>query len=99
MRERNDASLVERVRRRLADVGGLDHVHVRMSGPHVLVIAAEAVFARLTSLGHGAFGIAFRERDAWQPIALVDTLDEIVSDMIAALPPATATEYVGFAAE
>lgn len=93
-------SLVERVRRHLAKrpwAGGSDHVQLSTSGAHVLV-AAERLVARLTALGPGAVGLSFREPNGrWQPIVLIDTLEEIVDDLATAMAPPV--EYYDFAAE
>ncbi len=90
-----DASLADasRVRRRLEELGGWGHLHVRSYGAHILVeprptnrVRDRDPIARLTALGHDAFGLAFRRNGGgWDPMVLIDTLDEIVSAMTAVI--------------
>jgi hypothetical protein len=76
----------DRVRRILDTLGDFRHLEVRAHGAHVVIGASNALFARLTSLGNDTFGLSFRaSRGGWEPMLLVDTLDEIVHDMTAAI--------------
>jgi hypothetical protein len=76
----------DRVRYLLATLGDFGHLEVRGQGAHIVVGAPDDPFARLTALGNDTFGLAFRaHHGGWDPILLVDTLDEIVDDMTAAL--------------
>ena len=96
-------SFLERVRRHLAALGRLDQLEVRAHGPDVVQVTPTPkrvgkATARLTALGHGAFGLSFQEGgERWPSIALVDTFEEIVSDLLAAIEPPT--QHPGFAAE
>jgi hypothetical protein len=92
----------DRVRELLAALGHFDHLDVRGHGAHILVSVrptngerrqcaapASEDLARLTSLGNDAYGLSFRGlHGGWDEMLLVDTLDEIVDDMTAALDPA-----------
>jgi hypothetical protein len=73
--------VVSRVRALLASLGH-DHHEVKTRGPHILI----GDHARLTDLGHDAYGLSFRaESGGWEPMVLVDTLEELVTDMSAAI--------------
>ena len=55
-------------------------------GQHLVIDRTGEPVARLTELGHDAFGVAFRgARGAWEPMALIDTLEELLSDVAIAL--------------
>ncbi len=85
--------LVQRVRERLDELGDFGHLRVRGYGQHVLIepsanphIRDRDAIARLTPLGRDAYGLSFRKRGGgWEPIALIDTLDDIVVDMTIAI--------------
>jgi hypothetical protein len=97
-------ALVDRVRQRLDELGDYAHLRVRAYGQHILIEANvnsasdhprdRDAIARLTVLGRGAFGLSFRRaRGGWDPIVLIDALEDILSDMTIALasdlsPPA-----------
>jgi hypothetical protein len=79
----------DRVRDLLAALGDFGHLEVRGQGAHIVIGAPDDPFARLTALGPDTFGLAFRGmHGGWDPMLLVDTLDEIVHDMTAAIAPA-----------
>jgi hypothetical protein len=88
-------ALVGRVRRGVDALGDFAHLHVRTSGHHVVIESrlegrdqGRAPLARLTSLGRDAFGLSFYDPSAgWEPIVLVDYLDEIVVTMVGGLDP------------
>jgi hypothetical protein len=90
--------LVGRVRRGLDARGEFAHLHVRAAGPHVVIESrtssraeGKAPVARLTSLGRDAYGLSFYDPGAgWEPIVLVDLLDEIVDTMLGGLDPDSA---------
>lgn len=61
---------------------------VRSHGPHVVLGAAGKAIARVTALGHEAYGLSFPEpRGRWEML-LIDTLDEVMADLTATLEPA-----------
>jgi hypothetical protein len=79
----------DRVRDLLAALGDFGHIEVRGQGAHIVIGSPEDPFARLTALGPDVFGLAFRgSHGGWDQILLIDTLDEIVHDMTAAIAPA-----------
>jgi hypothetical protein len=83
---RDPADLVERVRRQMASHGDFAHLEMKVTGPHLVITHAREAVARLTALGHDAFGLAFHDTQAgWQPMLCIDTLDDIVAGMTAAL--------------
>jgi hypothetical protein len=44
--------------------------------------------ARLTALGEDIYGLSFRRAEGgWEPMVLIDTLDELVWEMAAAVTP------------
>jgi hypothetical protein len=94
---RGPEEAVDRVRQRLA-AQGCGHLRARSYGQHILIEASanakprdrDAV-ARLTELGEDVYGLAFRrEQGGWEPILLIDTLDEVVFDMTVAIAPEAA---------
>ena len=78
-------SLIDRIRDRAAALG-CQGVWARASGPHVLLGRDEGeAFARVTPIGPGAFGLAFRSVDAdaaeapsWDAVLLIDALSDVV---------------------
>ena len=84
-------ALVGRVRRGVDSLGDFGHLHVRTSGHHVLIESRDkrrAPLARLTSLGREAYGLSFYDPSAgWEPIVLVDMLDDLVVTMVGGLDP------------
>ncbi len=86
-------ALVQRVRRGVDAAGDFAHLHVRTSGNHVVIESrpegrapGRTPLARLTSLGRDAYGLSFYQPGAgWEPIVLVDLLDEIVFTMVGSL--------------
>lgn len=77
---------VARVERRLATLGGFADLRVRGQGPHILIERHAQPVARLTELGHEAFGLAFRGDDGrWEPMMVIDTLEELVVDVTVAI--------------
>jgi hypothetical protein len=78
-------ALVDRVRDR-ADFLGCQGVWAQASGPHVLLGRKDGeAFARVTPIGPGAFGLAFRRVDAdaegvpsWDAVLLIDSLADVV---------------------
>jgi hypothetical protein len=79
----------ERVRCLLATLGDFGHLEVRGQGAHIVIGAPDDPFARLTALAPDTFGLAFRAtHGGWEPMLLIDTLDEIVHDLSAAIAPA-----------
>jgi hypothetical protein len=89
-------TLVERVRDAVASLGS-DRVWARYVGPHVLLgLRGDDAFARVTPLGGGSYGLAFRSvRDAvtgaavsaprWEPMFLVDELADVVEHALVAV--------------
>ena len=87
---------VDRVRDRLAAIE-CAHLGARMYGQHVVIVPSTCTkarardrdaLARLTALGDDVYGLAFRRPEGgWEPIVLIDTLDEIVWEMAAAMTP------------
>src|SRR5580692_9703406 len=88
-------ALIGRVRNGVDALGDFAHLHVRTSGHHVLIESrpegreqGRTPLARLTALGRDAFGLSFYDPSAgWEPIVLVDYLDEIVVTMVGGLDP------------
>jgi hypothetical protein len=79
-------SLVERVRDRACALG-CHGVWAKESGPHVLLGRDGGdAFARVTPIGPGAFGLAFRSVDvagageapSWDAVLLIDALGDVV---------------------
>ena len=83
--------LATRVRICLARLGRYDHLRVTEYGPHVFIAGAPSA-ARLSHIGGDLYGLAFRDgAGRWGTMVVVDTLEEIVSDLAPALdlpPPA-----------
>jgi hypothetical protein len=85
---------VDRVRDRLAAIECL-HLQARTYGQHIVIQPTTSTkardrdaLARLTALGDDVYGLAFRRAaGGWDPIVLIDTLDEIVWEMATALTP------------
>jgi hypothetical protein len=90
-------ALVGRVRRGVDALGDFAHLEVRSSGHHVLIESratdrdraqGRTPLARLTALGRDAYGLSFYDPSAgWEPIVLVDFLDELVVTMVGGLDP------------
>jgi hypothetical protein len=91
-REQHDVSefvrarVAARVREWLA-LSDLD-LQVRTHGPHVVLGSGSRALARITSLGHEAYGLSFPEPGGRWEMLLVDTLDEVVADFTATLESA-----------
>jgi hypothetical protein len=92
-----EAAVVDRVRQGLV-AQGCGHLRARSYGQHILIEPSahpkprdrDAV-ARLTALGDDVYGLSFRrEQGGWEPILLIDTLDEVVFDMTVAIAPEAA---------
>ena len=87
-------SPVDRVCRRLAAIS-CAHLRARLYGQHIVIEPAERekprdrdAIARLTALGEDIYGLSFRRAEGgWEPMVLIDTLDEIVWEMAAAVTP------------
>jgi hypothetical protein len=63
-------------------------LQVRAHGAHVVLAAGGSVVARLTALGHDAFGLSFPgPRGRWEML-FIDTLDEVMSDLTSSLETA-----------
>ena len=83
--------VVARVRQLLQGLESVDHVKVRGQAQHVLIehaCSSEALHepvARLTALGREAFGLSFFSEGRWEPMVLVDSLDEVVGTLSAVL--------------
>jgi hypothetical protein len=85
---------VDRVRDRLAAIE-CAHLSARGYGHHIVILPTACTkpkdrdaLARLTALGDDVYGLAFRRpAGGWEPIVLIDTLDEIVWEMAAAMTP------------
>lgn len=87
-------SFIERVRDYVEALGRPSMpVWARVSGPHVLLSLWQGdAFARLTPLGGGQYGLAFRavearptHTNAWEPLFLVDELAEVVEHALVAV--------------
>lgn len=87
-------SFIERVRDYVDALGRPSlPVWARASGPHVLLSLWHAdAFARLTPLGGGQYGLAFRAAEArtshtnaWEPLLLVDDLPQVVEHALVAV--------------
>ena len=88
-------SLVYRVREAIDLLGG-GRVWARSSGHHVILgLRGQEAFARVTSFGGGAYGLALRAvsdpsrpdgpSTAWEPLLLVDELQEVVEHALVAV--------------
>ncbi len=78
--------VTERVKRLLGTLGDFGHLEVRLHGSHIVIGPPSGLFARLTALGPDTFGLSFRAAEGgWEPMLLVDTLDEVVHGMSAAI--------------
>ena len=85
---------VDRVRDRLVACE-CAHLRPRLYGQHIVIEPSTSTkprdrdaLARLTALGDDVYGLAFRRPEGgWEPIVLIDTLDEIVWEMTAAMTP------------
>ena len=85
-------SLLHRVGEAISSLA-CDRVWTRASGPHVLIgLRGDDVFARVTPLGNGSFGLAFRAAEArsshtnaWEPLFLVDELSAVVEHALVAV--------------
>jgi hypothetical protein len=85
---------VDRVCRRLASLE-CGHLRARNYGQHIVIEPTERekprdrdAIARLTALGDDVYGLSFRRAEGgWEPMVLIDTLDEIVWEMVAAVTP------------
>lgn len=90
----NPAPPVDRVRDRLAAIECV-HLRARCYGQHIVIEPTTSTrpkdrdaLARLTALGEDVYGLAFRRPEGgWEPIVLIDTLDEIVWEMATAMTP------------
>ena len=91
---------IDRVRRVTGSLG-CTHVWARASGPYVLLgMRGGDAFARLTALGGGSYGLAFRAgleagrsgaTPGWEPLLLVDELADVIEHALVganALPTA-----------
>jgi hypothetical protein len=79
--------LALRVKGLLETLGDFSHLHVRSNGPHI-VIAAQGgsdPLARLTALGDDTFGLSFPQPGGRWDMLLIDSLDDVVEDVSAAL--------------
>jgi hypothetical protein len=85
------------------DALSCDTVRARTSGPHILLGPREGEpFARLTPLGGGSYGLAFRAAEAraghtnaWEPLLLVDDLASVIEyalEAVDAVPGRVATK-------
>jgi hypothetical protein len=87
-------SPVDRVSRRLAAIS-CSHLRARGYGQHIVIEPSDRdkprdrdAIARLTALGEDVYGLSFRRAEGgWEPMVLIDTLDEIVWEMAAAVTP------------
>jgi hypothetical protein len=83
--------LATRVRLCLARLGRFEHLRVTEYGPHVFIAGSPSA-ARLSHIEGNLFGLAFRDvAGRWGTMVLIDTLEELVSDLPPALdvpPPA-----------
>jgi hypothetical protein len=85
---------LDRVRDRLAALECL-HLRARSHGHHIVIEPVtttnpkdQDAVARLIELGSDVYGLAFRRPEGgWEPIALIDSLDEIVWEMATAMTP------------
>lgn len=85
-------SLLQRVADAVASLA-CDRVWTRSAGPHVLIgLRGDDSFARVTPLGNGSFGLAFRASEArsshtnaWEPLFLVDDLAAVVEHALVAV--------------
>jgi hypothetical protein len=85
-------TLLERVSAAI-DALSCDTVRARAAGPHVLLcVRGQEPYGRVTPLGGGSFGLAFRANEAssshtnaWEPLLLVDDLLSIVEHALVAV--------------
>jgi hypothetical protein len=85
---------VDRVSKRLVDLE-CAHLRARLYGQHIVIEPQSRgkprdrdAIARLTALGEDIYGLSFRRTEGgWEPMVLIDTLDEIVWEMVAAVTP------------
>jgi hypothetical protein len=86
----HQGKLAKRVRACLAGLG-LGHLRVTEYGRQVFVSGAASA-ARLSHVEADLFGLAFRDGSGrWGTMCVIDTLEDIVSDLAAAIdvaPPA-----------
>jgi hypothetical protein len=87
-------TFIERVRDFVGALGDPDtYVWARSNGPHVILGRDRGeAFARLTPLGSGQYGLAFRavearpeHTNAWEPLLLVDDLASVVEHALVAV--------------
>ena len=77
--------LANRVRLCFARLGNFDHLRVTEYGPHVFIAGTPSA-ARLSHIEGDLFGLAFRDgAGRWGTMFIIDTLEEIVSDLAPAL--------------
>ena len=80
-----------RVRACLAQLGRAEQLRITEYGPHVIIAGAPSA-ARLSHIDGDLFGLAFRDGAGhWGTMFIIDTLEELVSDLAPALdvaPPA-----------
>jgi hypothetical protein len=75
------------------DALGSEGVWARSAGPHVLLgLFGRDSYARLTPLGGGQYGLAFRaieassrHTNAWEPLLLVDDLVSVIEHALIAV--------------
>ncbi len=78
--------VTDRVKRLLGTLGDFGYLEVRLHGPHIVIGPPNGFLARLTALGPDTFGLSFRAHEGgWEPMLLVDTLDEVVHGITAAI--------------
>jgi hypothetical protein len=85
-------SLLDRVSDAM-DALGSEGVWARSTGPHVLLgLRGREPYARLTPLGGGQYGLAFRaieahatHTNAWEPLLLVDDLVSVIEHALVAV--------------
>jgi hypothetical protein len=75
--------------RQCLDAQGRRHLQVRARGPHIVIADPRgAELARLTDVGHEAFGLAFPDAEGgWEPMLIIDTLEDIVTDVAEVFEP------------
>lgn len=61
------------------------HLRARSAGSHVILESHGKPVARVSTLGRGAFGLSFPEPGGRWEMLIIDSLDEVMSNLVSAL--------------